>query len=382
MRRGLCALMTAAAVTALGATPAAASVTPVPDGVGSAQNASTITQGPNAASGGDATATGGNGGDANTGNTQVLNGNSASIALGPKAQAESQGGDTSAKSGDANGGDGGNAKASGGDAKAGNIASVKQVSSSDDGHGSCGCGSEKRSSKEGGSGNHSKVEQGPNAASGGNGSATGGNGGNANTGNEQVLNGNSVSFAAGPKAKSKSQGGDTSAKSGDANGGDGGNAKASGGDAKAGNVAHVKQVDPSKGADKHGASDKRLACGCPVNKPSLHPGNAAEVKQGDNAATGGEASATGGDGGYADTGNVQKGNGDAYARYESKGGPDGERCGCDKRRDDHGGASTEGGDTKAHSGDAEGGDGGDAKAVGGDAVAGNIAKVLQRAGRE
>ena len=56
------------------------------------------------------------GGDANTGNKQVLNGNSISVSV--LGSAKSEGGDTSAKSGDAYGGDGGDAKASGGDADA------------------------------------------------------------------------------------------------------------------------------------------------------------------------------------------------------------------------------------------------------------------------
>jgi hypothetical protein len=57
-----------------------------------------------------------------------------------------------------------------------------------------------------------------------------------------------------------------------------------------------------------------------------------------------------------------------------------EQCGCLPKKEKGPKASSEGGDTSAKSGDAQGGDGGDAKAVGGDAVAGNLAKVLQLAG--
>jgi hypothetical protein len=340
-----------------------------------AQNASTITQGSNGAEGGVAQAVGGNGGEANSGNTQILNGNSVSLAVGPNAKSDSQGGNTSAKSGDAQGGDGGNAKATGGDAKAGNVASVKQSSSSD---------GAKKSSE--GSGNKSKVEQGENEAAGGPAQAVGGDGGPANSGNVQAFNGNSVSYAAGPKAKSESQGGDTSAKSGDAYGGNGGNAKASGGDAKAGNVAHVVQKSKSHGKKKRRPCDKvRIV----KAEQSGGEANRSKVEQGEyNLAEGGPAEASGGYGGWADTGNIQEGNGNSFAKAESW--QDGmnrpsvvEQCGCLPKTEKGPKASSEGGDTSAKSGDAQGGDGGDggdAKATGGDAVAGNIAKVLQIAG--
>ena len=68
-------------------------------------NDATLTQGGNTATGGNATATGGAGGDASTGNTQTGNG-----------------GGTTSTSGNATGGSGGSATATGGDAVAGNVA--------------------------------------------------------------------------------------------------------------------------------------------------------------------------------------------------------------------------------------------------------------------
>jgi hypothetical protein len=191
-----------------------------------------------------------------------------------------------------------------------------------------------------------------------------------------------VSYAAGPKAKAESQGGDTSAKSGDASGGDGGNAKASGGDAKAGNVAHVVQKSRSHGKKKHRPCDKvRIV----KDEQSGGEANRSKVEQGwENLAEGGLAQAEGGWGGFANSGNVQEGNGNSFAKAESWQNvlmpfDLGEQCGCLPRKEKGPKASSEGGDTSAKSGDAEGGDGGDAKAVGGDAVAGNLAKVAQLA---
>jgi hypothetical protein len=367
MRRGLCALVTAAAVTALGASSAAALETQPPGLAQAAQNVSGVVQGGNEATGGNGTAVGGDGGYANTGNVQALNGNAVSIGAGPKAQASSQGGDTSAKSGDATGGNGGNAKGSGGDATAGNVAIVKQVTS----------GSGHPSSKKGGDpSNESKVGQFGNEATGGDGTAVGGHGGDANSGNVQVLNGNSVSIGAGPKAKADSKGGDTSAKSGDATGGNGGNAKASGGDATAGNVAAVKQSSPagSEGKPDHGA--KGGDCGCSSSKKGDEQRNESWILQAPNEAYGGQGEAVGGDGGYADSGNVQEGNGNAFAWSDGERGSKDDGCGCASHNDD-GGVSAQGGDTSAKSGDAYGGDGGNAKAHGGDATAGNIAVVKQ-----
>jgi hypothetical protein len=88
--------------------------------------------------------------------------------------------------------------------------------------------------------------------------------------------------------------------------------------------------------------------------------------------------------GFATSGNVQEGNGNSFAKAESW--QDvlmpfdlAEQCGCLPKKEKGPKASSEGGDTSAKSGDAQGGDGGDAKAVGGDAVAGNVAKVAQLA---
>ena len=230
--------------------------------------------------------------------------------------------------------------------------------------------------------NASTITQGSNGAEGGVAQAVGGNGGGANSGNTQILNGNSVSLAVGPNAKSDSQGGNTSAKSGDAYGGNGGNAKASGGDAKAGNVAHVVQKSKSHGRKKHRPCDKvRIV----KDEKSGGEADRSKVKQGEyNLADGGPAQASGGYGGWANTGNFQEGNGNSFAKAESweeliRNSPV-EQCGCLPKKEKGPKASSEGGDTSAKSGDAQGGDGGDAKATGGDAVAGNIAKVLQIAG--
>ena len=88
-------VLTAAVVAmAVGAAPASASLP-----VGG------ITQGADKALGGPAGAIAGDGGDASTGNTQVLNGNSAAVSV--LGSSESKGGDTAAKSGDAYGGNGG-----------------------------------------------------------------------------------------------------------------------------------------------------------------------------------------------------------------------------------------------------------------------------------
>lgn len=78
-------------------------------------NDGTITQGANTATGGNATSTGGAGGNANTGNTQTNTGGATGSGL-------SFGGDTTATSGNATGGAGGDATSTGGDAVAGNVA--------------------------------------------------------------------------------------------------------------------------------------------------------------------------------------------------------------------------------------------------------------------
>jgi hypothetical protein len=228
--------------------------------------------------------------------------------------------------------------------------------------------------------NASTVIQGSNGAAGGPAQAVGGDGGDANSGNVQVLNGNSVSVGVGPGAQSDSQGGNTSAKSGDAQGGDGGNAKASGGDAKAGNVAHVVQRSKSHGKKKHRPCNKVRVV---KDDRSSGEANSSKVEQGwENLAEGGPAQAEGGWGGFANSGNYQDGNGNSFAKAESWERTleqDGlaEQCGCLPKKEKGPKASSEGGDTSAKSGDAQGGDGGNAKATGGDAVAGNIAKVLQ-----
>jgi hypothetical protein len=233
------------------------------------------------------------------------------------------------------------------------------------------------------------VYQGDPKAKGGKAKAEGGDGGDADTGNKQVLNGNSIAVSVplehgkrgGHKGHddAKAEGGDTSAKSGDAYGGDGGDAKASGGDANASNDAESEQVNWSKG-EEHGSwqdhghkgdgygdhghkGDGPKGDGPKGPRGKDHGEDSQEnlswIHQGDPKAKGGKAKAEGGDGGDADTGNVQFGNGNALAFALG------------------GKAKAEGGDTCADSGDAYGGDGGDAKAIGGDADASNVARVFQ-----
>ena len=143
---------------------------------------------------------------------------------------ESEGGDTYAKSGDAYGGDGGDAKSYGGDADASDRAYVNQ------GNKSSGGGYGKGPDQD----NESYVKQGDDEATRGNSEAFGGNGGDADTGNIQFLNGNSVALSLFGGAES--EGGDTYAKSGDAYGGDGGDAKSYGGDADASDRAEGPSV--------------------------------------------------------------------------------------------------------------------------------------------
>ena len=114
---------------------------------------------------------------------------------GDDNEVEAEGGDTYAKSGNAYGGDGGDAKAYGGDGDASNNAVVKQHNYvQDDG---CGCDSKnhkfdgKRNQHDESSvKNDSDIDQGDNTATGGDATANGGNGGNADTGNTQKFNGN------------------------------------------------------------------------------------------------------------------------------------------------------------------------------------------------
>ena len=174
---------------------------------------------------------------------------------GPSAQ----GGNTPVWSGDATGGNGGNASANGGDAASG-IAFVEQEGGQPSSW-SCGCSGKPGPHPDGG------VEQEDNSATGGKGGeATGGDGGDANSGNAVFLNGNAVALSrdggseepwsksspmcgcgggpsdpAGPSA----QGGNTPVWSGDAYGGNGGNASANGGDAASG-IAFVEQAPPAE----------------------------------------------------------------------------------------------------------------------------------------
>ena len=201
----------------------------------SRSNESTVEPGlTTSANGGNANATGGNGGNADTGNTQEGNSNAAAFADSPehsgppvksvdgwkppfgggKSEAEAKGGNTSACSGNARGGNGGNANAQGGNANASNDAQVHQQNSSvSSGEHPCwdGCkpeqprprGSPATAASPAAPGattttqgskqeNESTIHQGDNDATGGNATATGGNGGNADTGNTQSYNGNAL----------------------------------------------------------------------------------------------------------------------------------------------------------------------------------------------
>ena len=144
------------------------------------------------------------------------------------------------------------------------------------------------------------MTQGDPKATGGSADAKGGDGGSADTGNEQKYNGNAYAES---KSKSRDQGppksggspcgcgppgkgghpdngghndadatgGDTTATSGDATGGSGGNATADGGDAKAGNHSKVEQTNESSGSSSPSHPPKG-DCGCGGPKaPPVHP---------------------------------------------------------------------------------------------------------------
>ena len=283
-------------------------------------------------------------------------------------------------SGDATGGNGGDASADGGDAASG-IAVVHDAGK--ESGPSCGCWGK----REGGWTSDSGVVQKDNAATGGNGgSATGGDGGDANSGNLVAGNGNARSSGDEPspikpepqskncgcgvgdwgRSGSKTEGGDTWVSSGDATGGNGGDASADGGDAAAGIAVVHENGGPSSGSP----------CGCGSKRGTSGDG----VVQEYNSATGGNGgSATGGAGGSANSGNFVGGNGNALssAGNDPKSASQSKsKCGCDGGGWDRSGGKTEGGDTWVWSGDATGGNGGDASADGGDAAAG-IAFVHQ-----
>ena len=194
-----------------------------------------MTQGANTATGGAATGTGGDGGDADTGNHQDTNGNV--VVDGENSNVQAFGGDTTAESDDADGGDGGDAEdIEGGDAIAGNIGIQDADNDADvdnvavlalviDAGGDTGVIQD----------NDLDMTQGANTATGGAATGTGGDGGDANTGNEQDTNGNAV--VEGDGENIQVFGGDTDAESDDADGGDGGDAEdIEGGDAIAGNI--------------------------------------------------------------------------------------------------------------------------------------------------
>jgi len=229
-------LAAAMAAMAMGASPASAQL-PIPEQ-------------PDVAS-----VVGGAGGDAGTGNVQVLNGNSAAVSV--LGSAESEGGDTAAKSGDAYGGDGGDARGSTGGGKgrvqggdggsagtgnkqAGNGNSLAVSVGGKPERNACGkCGRHESRTRSRGGDTYAKSGdayggRGGEARTGKErkcrhshekgerGGARGGDGGNAYTGNWQFLNGNSLGFALFGDAWS--EGGDSLAKSGDAYGGHGGDA--------------------------------------------------------------------------------------------------------------------------------------------------------------
>ena len=121
--------------------------------------------------------------------------------------------------------------------------------------------------------------------------ATGGAGGDADSGNTQVGNGNQLYEGDGENVLLFA--GDTEAESGDAEGGDGGEADADGGVAVAVNTAIQTPVNV---ADVPADDDVALA-----------QENDATLVQGGNTARGGDATANGGAGGDAGSGNTQVG---------------------------------------------------------------------------
>ena len=205
--------------------------------------------------GGHGYAKGGDGGDADTGNKQFGNGNSLAISPGGKperssrdkggrhdSKTRSEGGDTSARSGDAYGGNGGDAKSRGGDADASDRVESRESNRRHGERWERGCRHDRGKRRgERHQENRSRVEQGDDRAFGGPAYAEGGDGGDADTGNTQFLNGNSLAISVFGGADS--EGGHTSAKSGDAYGGDGGDAKARGGDADASDAVKLGQFN-------------------------------------------------------------------------------------------------------------------------------------------
>ena len=134
--------------------------------------------------------------------------------------------------------------------------------------------------------------------------------------------------------------GDVTTISGDADGGDGGAAEADGGDAIAGNISDQGVLN--------------LAFVTGTGDVPIIQVNVADLTQGANTATGGAATANGGDGGDADSGNTQVGN--ANAEHDG----DGDNVIIIE------------GNVVAVSGIADGGDGAPGVATGGTAVAANL----------
>ena len=247
------------------------------------------------------------------------------------------GGDTEAESGDADGGDGGEADADGGDALAGNLAEQEAENDADIGNTALIVVVDPDDTALIQDADVS-ADQGGNSATGGAATANGGDGGAADSGNTQTGNGNAIVDGDGENIIVMA--GDVTSISGDADGGDGGEATADGGDAIAGNVSDQGVLNL---AFVTGSGDVQII-----------QVNVADLTQGANTATGGNALANGGDGGAADSGNTQVGNGNA----------------------EHDGDADNviiiEGNVIAVSGVADGGDGGPGIATGGTAVAANL----------
>lgn len=243
-------------------------------GLGVAQdNEASPTQGGNSATGGEADAIGGEGGDAATGNAQGTGGDDLLGGI------QVLSGDLVATSGPAIGGPGGDATALGGGAVAVNVSSQGLMNTV-----FVNGGGDVQIIQV----NIAELIQDGNVASGGGAVAMGGHGGAANTGNIQGTGGSGVH---GTGEGVQIIEGLVIALSGNASGGGGGGATAIGGTAVAINISRQHLVNMAF-----------VDAGGDVQIIQV---NIARLVQGGNIATGGGAVAVGGVGGGASTGNTQ-----------------------------------------------------------------------------
>ena len=250
-----------------------------------------VTQGDNTATGGNATANGGNGGNADTGNTQFLNGNAGrSRSAGAARQRPRV--ETPRPIAERNGGNGGNATPT--------AATPTPPTTPRSGRATALSAAARDPSRR-----TSRDRPGRQQATGGNATANGGNGGNADTGNTQFAT--TATLAPSPfgggNSEAEAEGGDTGPQWQRVRRQWRQTPRAHGGNANASNNAPVHQVNSSSGSSKPSWSGCEHSCY--GSRLRIRAGERVDVYQGDNTATGGNATANGGDGGNADTGNNQ-----------------------------------------------------------------------------